>query len=127
MRFNKGLAIMTLLGALLSVGACQSSAQIMSARLNDTNYPDLLKIPPAPTSVKTDSDWSKMASTLSNDERVLRKNPMASDYNSANWNTEWAKKSSDIIEKDPKNADVPNIDAAVDWAARMRAIMDKHQ
>ncbi len=131
MSFCKGLTKkilrVPLLFTFLVTGACQSAGNQMSARLNDDTYPDLLTIPPAPKNVKTEKEWSNLAKELDQKERYVRTLPNARDYDARQWDMKWADKATKDLEKNPKNGIIPDIKEAEAWAARLRAIMDKHK
>lgn len=106
---------------------CQSANQQMNARIKDNTYPDLLAVPPAPNTVRTDKDWSELASDLAGKEKSLRSLKAARDFSEDEWDKRWADKAAAAMEKNPKNGPIPNMDEALAWAARLRAKMEKHK
>lgn len=127
MTICKGLKFAFVFGAFALICACQSSNQAMANRSKDDTYPDLLAIPPMPTSIKTEKEWALISGDVEKKAKFIRTLPAARDYDEREWNIESLKKSAKIVNQNSKNAPPPNMDEALAWAARLRATMEKHK
>jgi hypothetical protein len=104
--------------------AVRSAINTFSAK----GYPDLTKIPPAPTSSPTSASWSALESGLVTQGNALMTNPEARLPLADEANRNWAEAARRTLTEDPRAEPVPPvpIEGAVeaDWAAKARTKLD---
>ncbi len=122
----------------LSATACMSLAN-EEGRLPDVmrsaitgltarGYPDLTKIPDAPTDLPTARTWSSLEARLVQQGATLRANPLATAPTADDINLEWAAQAQAGLEADPRAQALPPVVAGSpgtpEWAAQERAKLD---
>ncbi|MCA3692395.1 MAG: hypothetical protein IOB61_03410 [Aquidulcibacter sp.] len=118
-----------------SLGACQSLSQeegflpdtIRSAGsvLTPRDYPDLTKIPDAPTNLPSQKSWAELQAGLQASAKVLEANPSSKPVAASEIDQAWAKAEQQAIEANA--ASVPTQQNAAEsdaWAAAARAKME---
>ena len=107
-----------------SVQDLPDTIALASHNATDQGFPDLRKIPPIPTDMKSDKDWS-----LHKDKLEVRRLEIESAPNSRLATKEesditWAQSAKTILEKDPRAQPAKPDEEALAWAARMRALLN---
>ncbi len=127
------LLVFGLLG--LPLGACQSLSQeegflpdtIRSASsvLTPRDYPDLTKIPDAPTNLPSQKSWADLQAGLQADAKIMQANPGAKPVSASEIDQTWAKAEQQSIEANSASAPTQQTAAESDaWAAAARAKME---
>lgn len=91
---------------------------------NDKGYPDLSKIPPMPTNMKTDADWLNHQKKLEAQRNEVDKAPNSRLPSANEADMSWSAPLKTIVETDPRFTPAPIDDNPTAWAARMRAIFE---
>ncbi|WP_157893647.1 hypothetical protein [Aquidulcibacter paucihalophilus] len=118
-----------------SLGACQSLSQqegflpdtIRSAGsvLTPRDYPDLTKIPDAPTNLPSQKSWAELQAGLQASANVLEANPSSKPVAANEIDQAWAKAEQQAIEANAASAPAQQNAAESDaWAAAARAKME---
>ena len=98
------------------------------SNLTAKGYPDLTKIPDAPTDVPTSATWTALESRLVMQGRDLSANPSAVAATPEETDLSWAATAKNSLESDPRSEPVPPIaiggEGSPDWAAAAKAKLD---
>ena len=136
-KLNKVKALAVLMAVAFSSG-CMSLAN-EEGRLPDAmrsvisgftakGYPDLTKLPEAPTDLPTSANWSALESRLVAQGRALATNPAAIAPTPEETNLAWARTEREALEADPLaqplQPDPPGAPSSAQWAADARAKLD---
>jgi hypothetical protein len=96
--------------------------------LTAKGYPDLTKIPDAPTSLPTETTWNALQSGLIGQGAEVSRNPDARAPTPDETNLTWAASERSKLEADPQAQPLPapvaGSDNSPDWAAAARAKLD---
>ncbi len=96
--------------------------------LTAKGYPDLTKIPDAPTNLPTPATWTALESRLVGQGRDLAANPSAVAPTAEETNLSWAATARTNLEADPRSEPLPAIVAGAEgspeWAAAAKAKLE---
>jgi hypothetical protein len=96
-----------------------------SAVLKPGDYPDLTKIPDAPTDLPSQKAWANLQSGLQADAKRLDANPNSKPIPAGEIDQTWAKAAKQTIDSNSASAQTAQTDAESDaWAAAARAKME---
>jgi hypothetical protein len=98
------------------------------AGLTAKGYPDLTKIPDAPTELPSSTTWTSLEAGLVQQGRDLSANPTAATPTAEETNLDWAQSEKEKLEADPRAAPlpavVPGAEGTPEWAAAARAKLE---
>lgn len=117
------------------LGACQSLGQeegfvpntIRSANsvLKPGDYPDLSKIPDAPTNLPSQKSWTELQAGLQADAKKVQANPGAKPVTASEIDQSWAAQEKQSIEANSASVPTEQTTAESDaWATAARAKME---
>lgn len=120
---------------VLPLGACQTLGQeegflpdtirSASAVLKPGDYPDLTKIPDAPTNLPSQKSWVDLQAGLQADAKIMQANPGSKPVAAGEIDQTWAKAEKQAIETNTASAQTTQTNAESDaWAAAARAKME---
>ncbi len=109
-----------------SVQNLPESVALVSHNANDRGYPDLSKIPPVPTNMKTDADWADHQNKLESQRVQLENAPNSRQPTAQEADIKWSEPLKVVLENDPRFAPAPKDENAIAWAARMRALLNSN-
>jgi hypothetical protein len=96
--------------------------------LTAKGYPDLTKIPDAPTNLPTAATWNALETRLTARGKELAANPTAKAPTQEETNLEWANIERATLEADPRSQPLPPVVIGApdspDWAAEARAKLE---
>jgi hypothetical protein len=96
-----------------------------SAVLKPGDYPDLTKIPDAPTDLPSQKAWANLQSGLQADAKRLDANPNSMPIPAGEIDQTWAKAAKQTIDSNSASAQTAQTDAESDaWAGAARAKME---
>ena len=96
-----------------------------SAVLKPGDYPDLTKIPDAPTDLPSQKAWANLQSGLQADAKRLDANPNSKPIPAGEIDQAWAKAAKQTMDSNSASAQTAQTDAESDaWAAAARAKME---
>lgn len=124
-------AIATLVSVLVSCAAMSRDPihdlpkNVNSAALNttDVGYPDLNKIPPPPSNLISDAQWSAQKDGLAAKQIAVENEPNARPITKQEGDMTWAQSAKQNMENEPRLAPAPAGENPLTWAARMRAFL----
>ncbi len=87
----------------------------------DKGYPDLTKIPPVPTNLKTDKQWSELSATMDKKLLIVTNNPNSDMEHPNTPDENWGQSKLDKMNNNPQTNPAPQEDLNA-WAARLRAM-----
>jgi hypothetical protein len=136
-RFRKfgllGLAAFSLcLGGCMSLeneeGRLPDAMRAAVANLSAKGYPDLTKIPDAPTNVPTAATWATLEAGLVDQGKSLAEDPSATPPTPEDSNLSWAEEQRRALNSDPRAEPAPPVPidgtSQVEWAAKAKAKLD---
>jgi hypothetical protein len=89
------------------------------------DYPDLTKIPDAPTDLPSQKVWANLQSGLQADATRLEANPNSKPMPAGEIDQAWARAAKQAIDSNSASAQAAQTDAESDaWAAAARAKME---
>jgi hypothetical protein len=90
-----------------------------------TGYPDLARVPPAPTNLPGAAQFSRLEDRLVQERRALDANRRARPATAAELSQAWADQSRSQMDQDPRSEPVADTSAEAEaWAAAERARME---
>lgn len=96
-----------------------------SAVLKPGDYPDLTKIPDAPTDLPSQKAWTNLQAGLQADAKRLEANPNSKPMPAGEIDQAWARAAKQTIDSNSASAQAAQTDAESDaWAAAARAKME---
>lgn len=87
----------------------------------DKGYPDLAQIPPAPSNLKTDKQWSEFATSMDKKLAIVVDSPKSEFSHPNTPDADWAQSKLNKMDNSPNTAPAPQDDVYA-WAARLRAM-----
>jgi hypothetical protein len=104
--------------------AMRSAISTLSAK----GYPDLTKIPDAPTNLPTSASWTALETGLVAQGKSLSDNPAAVPPTADEANQDWAERERRALNADPRAEPVPPVPIGgsdeAKWAAEAKAKLD---
>jgi hypothetical protein len=98
------------------------------SNLSAKGYPDLTKIPDAPTNLPTATTWSALEAGLVEQGKALSQDPAAVPPTPEETNLDWAEAQRRALNSDPRAEPVPPVPVGgsdeVKWAADAKAKLD---
>lgn len=95
--------------------------EIAIENTKDENYPRLADIPQPPKNMLSMDDWNKEKTALIYVHKTLIDNKLSQTPRQEDLKTDWALKLQKDFNSNPRLEEAPNMDEALEWAARMRA------
>jgi hypothetical protein len=96
--------------------------------LTAKGYPDLTKIPEAPTDLPSATTWSALETRLTSQGREVATNPKSISPTAEETNLSWAATERTALEGDPRAQPLPPVVAGApgtpEWAAEARAKLE---
>jgi hypothetical protein len=91
-------------------------------------YPDLTKVPDAPTNVPTPATWTALENGLVDQGKILSRDPAARPPAANETNLSWAERERQALTSDPRAEPVPPVpvqgSSEAVWAAEAKAKLD---
>jgi hypothetical protein len=109
-------------------GRLPNAMRTAISNLSAKGYPDLTKIPDAPTNLPTAANWAALESGLVSQGNELATNPTAVPPTADEANVDWAETERRALESDPRAQPLPPVPTddseEVRWAAEAKAKLD---
>lgn len=107
-----------------SVQELPQTIALANHNANDNDYPDLSKIPPIPSNMRTDADWSIHKNNLELGRIEVEKSPNSRPPLKQEADMSWAQSAKNVLETDPRAQPAKPEEDAMSWVARMRALLN---
>jgi hypothetical protein len=109
-------------------GRLPRAMQASLATLSAKGYPDLTKIPDAPTDLPTAANWTSLEAGLVAQGNTVSTDPMAVQPTTDEANLGWAKAAQSALDGDPRAQPLPPVQPGsendVSWAAAAKAKLE---
>jgi hypothetical protein len=98
--------------------------EIAAENTKGNDFPKLVDIPPAPTNLRTDSQWIAHDKQLVDNSALLFQNKNSQQPSAIEADVIWANNLRNNLNNNAKAIPVTQTEAPAAWAARVRALLD---